>query len=133
MRVLLDTNILLWATSGTERLDGRTIQVIEDPANTVLFSAASIWEIAIKAGLQRAGFHFVPDDILSDAAKAGFQELPVRSAVAAQVARLPDHHRDPFDRFLVAQAMVESAILLTTDRILARYSQLVTVVPGKPS
>ncbi len=133
MRVLLDTNILLWATSGTARLDMRALSIIKDDTNTILFSAASIWELAIKAGLQREHFHAVANDVLAAAHEAGFIELPVRSSVAFRVAALPHHHRDPFDRFLVAQALAEPAILLTADRILTRYTDLVTLVGRQPS
>jgi PIN domain nuclease of toxin-antitoxin system len=133
MRLLLDTNILLWITSETGRLEAQTIALIKDKANTVLFSAASIWEIAIKAGLQRDNFHGVPTDVLAAATQAGFIELPVRSDTALRVAALPHHHRDPFDRLLIAQAMAEPAVLLTTDRILTRYTDLVTLVGRQPS
>lgn len=128
MRFLLDTNVLLWVTSETFRLDPQTVALIKNPANTILFSAASIWEISIKAGLQRENFHAVPIDVLTAAREAGFIELPVRAELAVRVAVLPHHHRDPFDRLLIAQAMAEGASLLTTDRILARYTDLVTLV-----
>lgn len=133
MRLLLDTNILLWVTSDTDRLDGETIALIKDKANTVLFSAASIWEISIKAGLQRESFHAVPTEVLAAAHRAGFVELPVLSETALRVAALPHHHRDPFDRLLVAQAMAEPAVLLTADRILTRYTDLVTLVGRQSS
>lgn len=133
MRLLLDTNILLWATGDTARLSGPAIALIEDEANTILFSAASIWEIAIKAGLQRENFHAVPGHVLATAKAAGFLELPMVSSIALGVAALPHHHRDPFDRFLVAQAIAEPAMFLTADRILTRYSDLVTFVGRQSS
>lgn len=133
MRLLLDTNILLWVTSGTDRLDGETFAMIKNNANTILFSAASIWEISIKAGLQRDDFHAVPTDVLAAATRAGFIELPVQSHIALRVAALPHYHRDPFDRLLIAQAMAEPAVFLTTDRILTRYTDLVTLVGRQPS
>ena len=91
----------------------------------VVFSVASIWEIAIKASLKRSDFGVHPDDIVSAAIKTGFTELPIRSDAAALVADLPLHHHDPFDRLLIAQAMREPARLLTADAQLAPYSELV--------
>lgn len=128
MRLLLDTHILLWALDTPARLDGGTRALLEDPANEVLFSAASIWEIAIKARLGRADFPIRPDRIAQTARDTGFTELPVRADAAARVADLPLHHRDPFDRLLVAQAMVEPMRLYTADPLLPPYSELVTLV-----
>ena len=128
MRLLLDTHILLWALDDPGRLDLATRDLLEDAANEVLFSAASIWEIAIKVCLGRADFPVRPETIADSARATGFIELPVRAATAAQVANLPLHHRDPFDRLLVAQAMAEPARLFTADTKLAPYSELVTVI-----
>ena len=93
-----------------------------------LFSAASIWEIAIKTELGRADFAAKPEDIARAAVESGFDELPISAQHAAPAARLPRHHRDPFDRLLVAQAMTEPARLLTVDAALRRYSELVVVL-----
>jgi PIN domain nuclease of toxin-antitoxin system len=128
MRLLLDTHLLLWALAEPDRLDPATRSALEDPENEVLFSAASIWEIAIKAGLGRADFAFSPQGILRAALDTGFVELPVRGSVAALVSELPPHHRDPFDRLLVAQAMAEPVRLFTADPLLPPYSELVTLV-----
>jgi len=128
MRLLLDTHILLWALDEPTRLDQATRDALEDPTNEVLFSAASIWEIAIKVRLGRADFPVRPEAIADSARATGFTELPVRAATAALVADLPLHHRDPFDRLLVAQAIAEPARLYTADAILAPYSELVTVI-----
>lgn len=125
MRLLLDTHVLLWALSSPERLGETARSAIEDPSNDVMFSAASIWEIAIKSALKRIEFTVTPDKILAAAIESGFDELPVRSAAAAHVAVLPAHHRDPFDRLLVAQAITEPAILYTADPQLDVYSELV--------
>ena len=125
MRVLLDTHVLLWALGEPGRLDVRTRSTIESSDTEVLFSAASIWEIAIKAGLGRPGFAFDPADITRAALDTGFTELAVRANAAALVGRLPSLHRDPFDRLLVAQAIVEPATLYTADRQLVPYSDLV--------
>lgn len=128
MRLLLDTHLLLWAVSAPDRLDAATRDLVEDPANEVLFSAASIWEIAIKAGLGRADFAVRPEMIAQAARDTGFGELPVRAAVAARVADLPPYHRDPFDRLLVAQAMAEPVLLYTVDPLLPPYTERVRLV-----
>ncbi len=128
MRLLLDTHVLLWALVSPERLDATTRAVLEDPQNEVLFSAASLWEIAIKAALGRPDFVCDPGQILQAALDTGFVELPVRAAAAVQVAGLPPHHRDPFDRLLIAQAMNEPIRFYTADAALPVYSELVTLV-----
>lgn len=125
MRVLLDTHVLMWALAEPRRLDEETCATIENRANEVLFSAASIWEIAIKARLGRADFAVSPAEIARAAVDTGFGELAIRSTAASLVAELPLLHRDPFDRLLVAQAIVEPATLLTADERLAPYSHLV--------
>jgi PIN domain nuclease of toxin-antitoxin system len=103
-------------------------EVLEDPQQEVLFSAASIWEISIKAALGRADFKVPPSEILSIAIETGFVELPVRAVAALKVAELPAHHRDPFDRLLVAQALTEPARLYTADAALEPYSELVVLI-----
>jgi PIN domain nuclease of toxin-antitoxin system len=128
MRLLLDTHLLLWALATPERLDVTTRTALEDPGNEVLFSAASLWEIAIKAGLGRPDFAFDPAQILRAALDTGFVELPVRSAAAIHVAGLPPHHRDPFDRLLIAQVMSEPVRFYTADPLLPPYSELVILV-----
>jgi len=125
MRVLLDTHILLWALAEPHRLDRETRATIESSDTEVLFSAASIWEIAIKSGLGRSDFAFDAEEIAQAALDTGFTEISVRAKAAALVARLPLLHRDPFDRVLVAQAIVEPATLYTADQQLVPYSDLV--------
>ena len=125
MRVLLDTNILLWALIEPSRLSANVRGQLTDPELEVFFSAASIWEIAIKAALGRADFRVAPERIFNEAVVRGFVELPVRSAAALKVAALPFHHRDPFDRLLIAQAMTEPALFYTADAALEAYSDLV--------
>jgi PIN domain nuclease of toxin-antitoxin system len=88
----------------------------------------NIWEIAIKSQLGRADFGASPEAIARSALESGFDELPIRASHAALTARLPGHHRDPFDRLLVAQAMTEPARLLTVDSALRPYSELVVVL-----
>ncbi len=128
MRLLLDTHVLLWALGDPGRLDAGTRDLLEDSGNTVLFSAASIWEIAIKAALGRADFAVRPEQVVQAARMTGFVELPIGADAAARVAGLPAHHRDPFDRLLVAQAVAEPAWLLTADPLLPPYSELVRLI-----
>ncbi len=94
----------------------------------MLFSAASIWEIAIKARLGRVDFAVRPERVAREARLTGFVELPVSADAAARVADLPPHHRDPFDRLLVTQAMAEPARLYTADPLLLPYSELVQLI-----
>jgi PIN domain nuclease of toxin-antitoxin system len=124
MRILLDTHILIWAITTPERL-AKAEPAIRDPENEVLFSAASIWEIGIKAALRRPDFPVRPEIVTREALDIGFVELPVRSGAAARVVDLPPLHRDPFDRLLIAQAIEAPAMLYTADEFLTRYSELV--------
>ena len=128
LRLLLDTHVLIWALGEPDRLAPDVRTLLEDPDQEVLFSAASLWEISIKAALGRTGFEVAPREILAAAVGAGFAELPVRSAAALVVADLPLIHRDPFDRLLVAQALTEPARLYTADATLEPYSELVVRV-----
>jgi PIN domain nuclease of toxin-antitoxin system len=128
MRLLLDTHVLLWSLAAPERLGRRALADIENPANLVMFSAASIWEIAIKAALRRPDFDVDPYEVLSEASAIGFTELAISSHAAAAVRDLPPYHQDPFDRLLVAQALSEPALLLTADSKLQPYSDLVRLI-----
>jgi len=125
---LLDTNILLAALIAPDSLPAEVQAQLSDPAHTIFFSTASIWEIAIKYSLGRESFNFRPEDIQQLALETGFTELPIVSDHCHRVADLPWHHRDPFDRLLVAQAQAIPAYLLTTDELLAKYSDLVRVI-----
>ena len=129
MRILLDTNYLLRAVGQPERLSASIRDPREDPANVILFSAVNIWEIAIKDALRRDDFIAKPDEVGRAAHDAGFIALPVSIEDAASIVTLPLHHRDPFDRLLVAQALNQPARLLTCDPMLARYSELVWLQP----
>lgn len=129
MRLLVDTHVLLWAAAQPERLPASFRERLESPDNDVLFSAASIWELAIKLQLRRIALPVGLEAIARGAVERGFDELPVTSTHAARVQSLPLLHRDPFDRLLVAQAICEPAHLLTVDRALAPYSDLVEVAP----
>ncbi len=128
MRLLLDTNILIWAVDKPDVLDLQTQSALRDKANDVCFSAASIWEIAIKAGLGKSGFAVDPDVIAEAARTTGFIELPVGSRDASGVQHLPAHHKDPFDRLLIAQALAGPYQFLTSDALLTAYSPLVSLV-----
>lgn len=120
MKLLLDTHVLIWAAAG-EGLSPEAARLIETPEVEVLFSAASIWEVAIKASLGRPEFDLDADVFRRELLDSGYEELAITSAHAARVATLPDLHRDPFDRILVAQATVEGMTLLTADRAVLAY------------
>lgn len=125
MRFLLDTHIFLWAVAGSPLLKPAVRRAIAS-ADQVFVSAASIWEVAIKARLGK--IEADPDELVAAIETSGFMELPVRAAHAAGVARLALHHSDPFDRLLVAQAIAEPLKLLTADAVLAKYSDIVVLV-----
>ena len=123
-RVLCDTHILLWALAEPERLSRRAIETLEQ--SEVFVSAASIWEIAIKAGIGRIVCD--PDQVADAVESVGFRHLPVLAEHAARVAKLPLVHRDPFDRLLIAQGQCEGMPLLTADETLAAYGSDVEIV-----
>ncbi|MBI3042911.1 MAG: type II toxin-antitoxin system VapC family toxin [Betaproteobacteria bacterium] len=128
MRLLVDTHLLLWSVAASRKLPAVVRELLTEPANTVLYSAASVWEIAIKSGLRRSDFRVDLPRLLRAFSQAGFAELPVTAAHAARVGSLPDLHKDPFDRLLVAQALTEPAVLLTNDSQLDGYGTQVRVV-----
>ncbi len=121
MKLLLDTHLLLWAAGQPERLSDEARGWIENVESELMFSAASIWETAIKSGLGRRDF--VVDVRLwrRGLLDNGYHELSITSQHAVAVGELPVVHRDPFDRILLAQANVEGILLLTSDALLARY------------
>ena len=121
MKILLDTHLLLWAAGMPERLPRRARTMIEQPDAEPTVSAASLWEVAIKAGLGREDFLVDPAMLRRGLLENGYTELAIGGAHATAVARLPGIHKDPFDRLLVAQAQVEGITLLTTDATVARY------------
>lgn len=121
MKFLLDTHLLLWAAGEPGRLPTQVTRLLEDAASQPLFSAASLWEIAIKCGLGRNDFKVDPRLLRRGLLDNGYEELPVRSEHAVALGELPAIHKDPFDRILVAQALVEGVMLLTADPIVARY------------
>jgi len=125
MRLLLDTHVFLWAVAGSASLNAKMRKTI-DTAEAVFVSAASIWEIAIKARLRKIDAD--PAALVAAIDESGFIELPLRAMHAARVATLPPIHADPFDRLLVAQAIAEPLRLLTTDAKLKAYGELVAVI-----
>ena len=126
--VLLDTHLLLWAAAGNEQIPDQVRKRLVDEQVQPLFSAASIWEVVIKSALGRNDFKVNPARLRRGLLENGYQELPITSAHALAVSQLPDHHRDPFDRILAAQANEEGVELLTADVTLAAYPGPITLV-----
>ena len=123
MNLLLDTHLLLWAASEPKRLSAKARRLLLDPNNQLLFSAASLWEISIKNGLDRADFKVDPRRLWRLLLVSGYREVPVTSEHTIAVNELPPMHKDPFDRILVAQARVEGLLLLTVDKAVAKYGE----------
>lgn len=119
MRLLLDTHIYLWWLLDSPRMPDEAARVIAEPSTIVCVSAASIWEVSIKSSLGRLDLDGI--DLLAEVAANGFFELAVSGAHSWSAGRLPLHHRDPFDRMLVAQARYEQLTLVTEDAAFARY------------
>ena len=128
MRLLLDTHIALWALTDDPRLSPRARALINDPANQVIVSAATVWEIAIKHALGRDDMPISGDEALDWFRRAGYDLLSISPAHAAAIEHLPEHHRDPFDRLLVAQAITEPLRLLSRDPLVIRYGDAVIAV-----
>lgn len=121
MKLLLDTQLLLWAASEPKRLSAGARKLLADPKNELLFSAASLWEVAIKATLGRTDFQVEPRLLRRGLLDNGYVELPITSQHAVSIDALPALHKDPFDRLLLAQALTEGITLLTADAQLALY------------
>ena len=126
MRLLLDTHVLVWCLSGDRKLPPATADLIRNPETEVYFSAASIWEVAIKSALGK--MRADASAMLKNLVDEGFRELPVMARHTVATVTLPMHHRDPFDRLLVAQSRLESLRLLTDDRIMVLYGEPVVLV-----
>jgi PIN domain nuclease of toxin-antitoxin system len=118
---LLDTHLLLWAAGPIERLSSDARLLIDDPDNELVFSTASIWEVAVKYGRGRDDFKADPRLLRRGLLDNLYRELSITGEHAVAVASLPPLHRDPFDRMLVAQSLVEGIMLLTTDPLVAQY------------
>ena len=121
MKLLLDTQLLLWAAGQPERLSTAARKLLNDPHNELLFSAASLWEIAIKNSLGREDFRVEPRLLRRGLLDNGYVELPITSQHAVSIDSLPPLHKDPFDRLLLAQALSEGVTLLTHDAQLTEY------------
>lgn len=128
MKLLLDTQLLLWAAGQPDRLSTAARKLLNNPRHTLLFSAASLWEIAIKNGLGREDFRVEPRLLRRGLLDNGYVELPVTSEHAVGTDGLPPVHKDPFDGLLLAQALSEGITLLTADSQLARYGSPVRKV-----
>jgi PIN domain nuclease of toxin-antitoxin system len=120
VNLLLDTHVVLWWLAGDSRLRGPSREAIEWAENRAVISAASVWEAAIKKALGKVTFDQAEWQMFAEA--QGFSELPVRNEHAWLAAELPRHHEDPFDRMLIAQAIVEGLTVMSGDRIFERYS-----------
>jgi PIN domain nuclease of toxin-antitoxin system len=121
VKFLLDTHLLLWAAGQPDRLPAAARALLDDPCNEPMFSSASLWEVAIKSGLGRDDFQVDARLLRRGLLDNGYSELPITSEHAVAIDGLPPIHKDPFDRLLVAQSMVEGIILLTADPLVARY------------
>lgn len=121
MRLLLDTQLLLWAVAEPRKIPASTRTLLNDPRSDLCYSVASLWEIAIKNSLGREDFRVDPRLIRRGLLDNGYVELAITGLHALGVDDLPPLHKDPFDRLLVAQAQAEGVVLLTTDATLARY------------
>ncbi len=118
MNLILDTHIILWWLDNSEKLPKKYFSVISDSDNICFISSATIWEISIKSGLGKLE---IPDNFTDILQQEGFSELPVSWEHAAMVRNLPFHHKDPFDRLIIAQTIIEDYILLTVDKIIPIY------------
>ena len=125
MKLLLDTHLLIWAADNIERVPTGARTLMADLGNELLFSVASIWEVAIKRGLNRPDFQVDVRMLRRGLIDNGYRELPILSEHVVAIDNLPSIHKDPFDRLLIAQAMVEGITLLTDDTTIAQYQGLI--------
>jgi PIN domain nuclease of toxin-antitoxin system len=121
MRLLLDTHLVLWSAFVSEKVPEGAVHLLAEPANQPFFSVISLWEVAVKAALQKPDFNVDPAILRQGLLDAGYEELPVTGHHALAVRGLPALHKDPFDRLLIAQAIAEGITLLTSDAAVARY------------
>ena len=128
MKLLLDTHLLLWAAGRPERLSDAARKLIDADDNELVFSTASLWEVVIKRGLGRQDFKVDPRLLRRGLLDNGYSELPIGSEHLVAIDTLPPLHKDPFDRVLVAQALVEGITLLTRDPVVAQYPAPVKAV-----
>ena len=121
MKLLLDTHLLIWAADGVERVPPNLRAVMTNPENQLLFSVVSLWEIAIKNGLNRPDFQVNARMLRRGLIDNGYIELPILSEHVLAVDSLPSFHKDPFDRLLIAQAKAEGITLLSNDATVLQY------------
>lgn len=119
MNYLLDTHVFLWVLSNPDRLNAKAVKAVQDPNHRVFVSAVSAVEISIKSSIGKLK---VPDNLRSEIRSRGLLELPLQYQHGERLSQLPMHHGDPFDRMLIAQAMVEGLTLVTHDQKIKRYS-----------
>ena len=122
MNLLLDTHLLIWVASTPERLSGEALSLLQYLEHKLYFSAVNLWEIWIKRGLGRQDFRVDPSLLHRGLIENGYTELAVTSFHCIALEQLPAIHKDPFDRMLVAQAVSEGMLLLTSDSVVAKYS-----------
>lgn len=127
-RFLVDTQLLLWNAEGSQRLPARVGRLFRDGRHEFFASVASIWEVAIKSGTGRGRLNLTATDLRENLAENGFEELPVTGAHAMAIDRLPMLHGDPFDRLIIAQALVEPMVLITTDVRMGSYPGTIEVI-----
>jgi PIN domain nuclease of toxin-antitoxin system len=128
MTILLDTQLLLWSQGEPDRIPQWLKDELDAPNYTPLFSTLSIWEVVIKASLNKPGFDYDPHDVHRALVGLGWQELGLTAVHVLAVSQLPPHHSDPFDRALVAQAKAEGLIFVTADKALQDYGSHVRVI-----
>jgi len=121
MRYLADTQLLIWATISPEKLSKAARTLLQDSDNEILFSAASIFEVAVKYSRGKNDFTLPPETLRRGLTDLGWKELLITSEHAIAITGLPQHHGDPFDRLLVAQAKTDGLLLITSDKILSKY------------
>lgn len=128
MNLLLDTHVALWAITDSPKLSEKARTLICAPRNTIWVSTASLWEIAIKRSLSRSNMPVTSQEALDLFEEAGYRVLAIEAEHATAVEQLPPHHQDPFDRILIAQALVTPMRLLTRDAALGEYGDMVVAV-----
>jgi len=121
VRLLLDTHILIWAAGQDDRLSASARQLLERPGNELVFSAASLWDVALKRQGGKSDFGAEPAVLRRRLLESGYVELPITGVHAAATSMLPEIHKDPFDRLLLAQAICEGITLVTANKTLASY------------
>jgi PIN domain nuclease of toxin-antitoxin system len=128
VKLILDTHLLLWVAENSPRLSQKARDIVGDPQNNLIFSAASLWEIAIKSILGREDFKVDARQLRRGLLENGYSELQISGQHAIATTHLPPKHKDPFDRMLIAQANVEGFTLITSDAIVAAYGNGVLLV-----